>query len=68
MSVVVEDLLIILRQRLPVVVADIPCKAPLVWIPNGVSSTLEAPTFMRSKKFRVTADAEVECNGTVATR
>ncbi|XP_063886174.1 polycystin-1-like protein 2 isoform X1 [Scylla paramamosain] len=67
-SVVVEDLLITLRQRLPVVVAYLPCNAPVVWLPNGVSSPLEAPIVMRSRPFRVTAGATVECNGTVATK
>lgn len=67
-TVVVEDLLIILRERLPVVVAYLPCKAPEVWVQNSVSTPLDAPTVMRSRPFRVTGEAKVECNGTVATR
>lgn len=67
-SVLMQDMLITLRQQLPVVVAYLPCKAPLVWIPEGVASPVDAKTVMRSRQFRVTADAKVECNGTVATR
>lgn len=67
-SVMAVDLVTTLKALLPVVVAHIPCKAPIVWIPENTTLPLIAPKVWRSRSFTIESDAIVECNGTEASK
>lgn len=62
------DIMTSLQALLPVVVAFLPCKAPIVWIPDNTTLPLIAPKVWRSRSFTLESDAVVECNGTVASK